>query len=79
MAAVLPERLTGSCARAAGVPPAEASPFAGHGSAIASPDTPDTTLMGRIRLLSDSCEVWRSGYSFCRGLMLQFECWFGSN
>ena len=38
---------------------------------------PDTVLMRHIRLLSDSCEVWRSGYSFCSGLLLQLERWFG--
>jgi hypothetical protein len=35
----------------------------------------DVTLMRRIRLLSDSCEVWRSGYSFCLGLLLQYRYW----
>lgn len=36
----------------------------------------DATLMRRIRLLSDSCEVWRTGYSFCLGLLLQYRYWF---
>jgi hypothetical protein len=33
-------------------------------------DQSDTALMRRIRLLSDSCDVWRAGYSLRLGLPL---------
>jgi hypothetical protein len=37
----------------------------------------DIVLIRCIRLLSDSCGVWRTGYSFRPGLLLQFSHWFG--
>jgi hypothetical protein len=51
----------------------------GHRSAyrIVRLDSPDTALMKHIRLLSDSCDVWRSGYSHYRGLLLQSKHWVG--
>jgi len=39
-------------------------------------DGSDAALMRHIRLLSDSCDVWRPGYSLRLGLLLQCWYWF---
>jgi hypothetical protein len=38
----------------------------------------DATLIRRIRLLSDSAAMWRSGYSFCLSLPLQCRYWLSN-